>query len=134
MLGEPGTNPEAAGRRTVVKFNDAITRRDLAILGSLMTDDHTFVDSSGNVISGKEDVLEAWTGFFEAFPDYRNVWTHLVRGSDGLIAIGRSVCASQPELDGPAIWAANVRDNKVSEWRVYEDTPSNRTRLGLDDR
>jgi ketosteroid isomerase-like protein len=134
MQVEPGTNPEAAGRGTVVEFNDAITRRDLAILGSLMTDDHTFVDSSGNVISGKEVVLEAWRRFFEAFPDYRNVWTQLVRGGDGLIAIGRSVCASQPELDGPAIWAANVRGNKVSEWRVYEDTPSNRTRLGLDDR
>jgi hypothetical protein len=28
---------------------------------------------------GEEEVLETWRGFFEAFPDYRNVWTDLVR-------------------------------------------------------
>ena len=53
---------------------------------------------------------------------------------DELIAIGRSVCAIDPELDGPAIWTANVRGNRVSEWRVYEDTPENRLRLGIDHR
>jgi hypothetical protein len=51
-----------------------------------------------------------------------------------LVAIGRSVCAIEPELDGPAIWTATVRDNKVAGWRVYEDTRANRIRLGLDDR
>jgi hypothetical protein len=73
-------------------------------------------------------------GFFDAFPDYRNVWTDLVRSREALVAIGRSVCAIEPELDGPAIWTATVRDNKVAGWRVYEDTRANRIRRGLDDR
>jgi ketosteroid isomerase-like protein len=118
--------------RTARAFNDAITRRDLAALRGLMTDDHAFVDSGGNVISGMRDALDAWRGFFEAFPDYRNVWTDLTADGDTLIATGHSICATEPELHGPAIWAATVRGDRVSVWRVYEDTPDNRARLGLD--
>ena len=116
----------------MLDFNDAIAARDLNTLGRLMTDDHAFIDSDGNVVAGRDAVLEAWRGFFDSFPGYRNVWTQLMSSGDELIAIGRSVCAIDPELDGPAIWTANVRGNKVSEWRVYEDTPENRIPLGID--
>jgi ketosteroid isomerase-like protein len=121
-----------AVERTALAFNDAITSRDLVALGSLMTGDHTFIDTAGTVLSGRERVLSAWKGFFEAFPDYANRWTDLTVNGETLIAIGRSVCASEPELDGPAIWTATVRAGKVSQWRVYEDTPENRTMLGAD--
>ena len=40
----------------------------------LSMEDHTFVDSDDNVVSGGDVVLEAWRSFFEAFPDYRNLW------------------------------------------------------------
>jgi protein-S-isoprenylcysteine O-methyltransferase Ste14/ketosteroid isomerase-like protein len=119
------------GRRTVLAFNDAITNRDLAALGTLMTEDHTFIDSDGHVISGRDDVLDAWRGFFEAFPDYRNVWASLTLKGDLLIALGHSLCPIEPRLDGPAIWTAKVRGARVSEWRVYEDTPESRAMLGL---
>jgi ketosteroid isomerase-like protein len=112
-------------------FNDAITERDLAALSGLMTEDHAFVDSEGNVVSGREAVLEAWRGFFDAFPDYRTVWASVTMNDDLLVATGHSVCAVDPRLDGPAIWTASVRDDKVSEWRVYEDTPERRAMLGL---
>ena len=38
-----------------------------------MTDDHTFIDAAGGVLSGSERALDAWQGFFETFPDYRNL-------------------------------------------------------------
>lgn len=44
--------------------------------------------------------------------------------------LGRSRC-SEPALDGPAIWAAIVRDARVAEWRVYVDSDDNRRTLGL---
>ena len=53
-------------------FNEAINTRDLDRLAGLMTDDHTFVDSAGGTVAGKPACVEAWRGFFEAFPDYRN--------------------------------------------------------------
>jgi ketosteroid isomerase-like protein len=100
---DPGTEARYAVRETGLAFNDAITRRDLVALGGLMTDDHTFIDTDDNVLSGREDVLNAWRGFFEAFPDYRNVWRNLIVKREMLIAVGRSTCATEPELDGPAI-------------------------------
>ncbi|HKO86863.1 MAG TPA: nuclear transport factor 2 family protein [Actinomycetota bacterium] len=54
--------------RAAVAFNDAINRRDLESLRTLMTDDHAFIDADDILISGKDEVLDAWRGFFKAFP------------------------------------------------------------------
>jgi ketosteroid isomerase-like protein len=121
----------ASARHPALAFNDAITARDVAALCDLMSDDHTFIDSAGHVTCGREDALEAWRGFFEAFPDYRNVWTTVTTSGERLTAVGHSVCAVDPRLDGPALWTASARAGKVSEWRVYEDTPETRRSLGL---
>jgi ketosteroid isomerase-like protein len=114
-----------------VRFNEAVNRRDLPALGKLMTDDHTFIDSRGEVFSGKERVLRAWEGFFAAFPDYRNEWGDVLTIGGTVVAIGRSVCSTEAALDGPAIWAARTEGDRVSEWRVYDDTPGSRSQLGL---
>ena len=115
----------------VVRFNEAVNGRDLPTLGKLMTDDHTFIDSSGEVFAGKEKVLRAWDGFFAAFPDYRNEWAEVLTIGGTVVAIGRSVCSTEPTLDGPAIWTARTQGGRVSEWRVYDDTPESRSQLGL---
>jgi ketosteroid isomerase-like protein len=117
--------------KAAVAFNEAINRRDLHALDELMTDGHKFIDSDGNVLAGRKRVLEAWQGFFEAFPDYRNEWARVIPMGSTVIAVGRSVCSTEPALDGPAIWTARTADGKLSEWRVYEDTPSKRSRLGI---
>jgi ketosteroid isomerase-like protein len=130
-MTDGGSDPEDLSRRAVIAFNEAINRRDIESLGELMTDGHAFVDSDAKVLAGKEEVLEAWEGFFGAFPDYRNDWTKVIPTGGGLIALGRSVCSTEPALDGPAIWTARTAGGKVSEWRVYEDTPANRAELGL---
>jgi ketosteroid isomerase-like protein len=114
-----------------VRFNEAINRRDLRALGQLMTDDHTFIDSGGAVFAGKERVLEAWGGFLAAFPDYRNEWSDVSTIGGTVVAIGRSVCPTEAALDGPAIWSARADGDRVSEWRVFDDTPESRRQLGL---
>jgi ketosteroid isomerase-like protein len=78
--------------RAALAFNDAIDRRDLDALGDLMADDHRFIDSDDNVLAGRAAVLEAWAGFFDAFPDYRNEWSKVIASGGALIALGRSVC------------------------------------------
>jgi hypothetical protein len=41
------------------------------------------VDSAGATIDGKVACLDAWRGFFAAFPDYRNVFEELRRTGEG---------------------------------------------------
>jgi ketosteroid isomerase-like protein len=114
-----------------VAFNEAINARDLDALRALMADDHTFVDSAGTVLAGTERVLGAWRGFFDAFPDYRNEWAEAIPTRGRVIVLGRSVCATEPDLDGPAIWSVTITGGKVAEWRVLEDTPANRRSLRI---
>ena len=47
-----------------------------------------------------------------------------------MVVIGYSTC-SVAVLDGPALWTAEVKDDKVAHWRVYEDTPAVRAELGI---
>jgi ketosteroid isomerase-like protein len=113
---------------TAAAFNDRINARDLAGLAALMTDDHTFVDSEGSTVEGRVACVEAWRGFFAAFPDYRNVFDSLHDHGEVVAIAGRSEC-SDPALNGPALWTATVRDGLVAQWRVYLDTPENRSLL-----
>jgi ketosteroid isomerase-like protein len=117
-------------RALTITFNDHINSRDLDGLAALMTDDHTFIDTTGHAIRGKSKCLDAWRGFFASFPDYRNIFDRVEADGDRVTVVGRSSC-SDARLDGPALWAATVRDGRLAEWRVYEDTAPNRHMLGL---
>jgi ketosteroid isomerase-like protein len=122
---------QESGPETIVgRFNDCINGRDVGCLSRLMTDDHLFVDSEGGRVDGKQRCLAAWRGFFDAYPDYRNVFACMSASADVVAVAGRSVC-SEPALDGPALWTARVRDGRVCEWRVHQDTPETRARIGL---
>jgi ketosteroid isomerase-like protein len=128
--------PEPDSRRAVrepgLAFNDAIARQDLVALAGLMTADHTFIDVDENVAVGREVMLKAWKAFFASYPDYRNCWSGVTVNGATLIATGRSICATEPDLDGPAIWTATIRAERVAEWRIYADTPEKRAERGLD--
>jgi ketosteroid isomerase-like protein len=112
----------------VERFNDAINRGDLDGLAGLMTDDHAFTDSVGARVDGKARCLDAWRGFFSQFPDYRNHFTEVIPRDNRVVVIGFSTC-SVTALDGPAVWTADVADDKIAHWRVYEDTPAVRRAL-----
>lgn len=112
-------------------FNAAINAADVDALAALMSEDHRFVDSAGGSVAGKQACVEAWRGFFAAFPGYRNTFAELHEFGDTVTITGRSDCPDQPELTGPAIWQATVAAGKVTEWHVHDDTPDNRTELGI---
>lgn len=112
------------------RFNGCINRRDVDGLAELMSDDHRFVDAEATVVSGKSACLEAWRGFFDSFPDYRNVFTSLTAYNDVVTIVGYSEC-TEPSLAGTALWTAAVRGEVVTEWRVYADTPATRASLGI---
>src|SRR5258705_4025670 len=124
MAGTGATDPKSVA----VAFNDSINHHDLDGLAALMTADHTFVDTEGGVVAGKGDCLDAWRGFFESFPDYRNVFTSFAVRGDLVTIVGHSLCAD-PRLAGPALWTATTRNGQVAEWRVHPDTAEVRAQL-----
>jgi hypothetical protein len=62
---------ELAACAVVSSFNECINAQDIEALSAFMTDDHRFIDTAGATITGKSACLDAWRGFFTAFPDYR---------------------------------------------------------------
>ena len=115
----------------VMRFNDNINAQDADGLHALMTEDHKFIDSAGDVDYGREEMTQGWRDFFKSFPDYRNLFSRIETRDDLVVIQGRSVCKYEP-LDGPAIWTARARDGLMAEWRVYLDTEENRRKLGIE--
>lgn len=113
-------------------FNASINARDLEGLLARMTDDHRFVDTENHVVEGRAAVERAWRGFFEAFPDYHNHFETLTSRGERVFILGRSTC-SFAGLEGPAVWTAVIRGERVAEWRVYPDDAASRRALGLRD-
>ena len=52
----------------VREFIDAINRHDVAMITSLMTKSHRFVDAKGVELTGRERLHDAWQGYFSLFP------------------------------------------------------------------
>jgi ketosteroid isomerase-like protein len=113
------------------EFNAQINAADVRALASLMSEDHRFIDTEGNMVSGKPACIAAWTWFFRAFPGYRNRLDSYHEFGSTVLITGFSECPNHPELTGPAIWSATVMADRLTEWRVYPDTVTNRINLGI---
>jgi predicted SnoaL-like aldol condensation-catalyzing enzyme len=115
---------------TALQFNQCITDHDLEALARLMTDDHAFVESDGTIHQPKQDMVEKWRQFFEAFPNYKNTFDRVQSKDNLVVMLGFAFWSEQQPYD-PAIWVATIIDDLVREWRIHLDTPENRTELGL---
>lgn len=51
-------------------FVAAINRQDAQELAALMTPEHRFIDSLGNIVEGREKMRAAWAAYFRMVPDY----------------------------------------------------------------
>lgn len=119
------------------RFVECINRRDLEGLTAVMSTDHLFVDIAGDLSQGRDTMRRGWEAYFSAYPDYMiHISEFFLRG-DTVILVGRTT-GSHLDLpravefqDYPVIWVAHVREESVSEWRLYEATPENRERLQI---
>ena len=99
-----------------LRFNEKINQRDLDGLVELMTDDHTFIDNSGDI---DKNMNVGWREFFKNYPDYRNIFTSVTVKDDVVVMVGYSTCSNERRLNGPSMWTAKIQGGRVSEWRVY---------------
>jgi ketosteroid isomerase-like protein len=113
----------------VLEFMKRINQRDPDRLAELMSEDHTFVDSLGGAVCGKERMRQGWKQYYEMCPDYWVVDETII-AQDNQVAIfgaaGGTIAAQHdPGLDTqwrtPAAWLAVLENDLIKEWRVYAD-------------
>jgi hypothetical protein len=110
-------------------FADRINAQDIEGLVALMTQDHRFVDSLGQVITGREAMRGGWRAYFGIVHDYRLVpelWlcegtTVVMVGTAGGRYNPEGALSAGREWSCPAACRALVSGQLVEEWRVYAD-------------
>ena len=115
-----------------------INAGDTAGLGSLVTEDHRFVDAEGTA-HPRGLTRDGWAGYFEIFPDYRIEVEVILANGDTVAAFGYASGSFQgkgAEKSGgawrfPAAWKAVVRGEKILEWRVYADIEPMMRSMGM---
>lgn len=120
---------DLAARNVAKAFVERINAGDVAGLAALMTDDHRFVDSLGNVVTGREAMRQGWVGYFGVVPDYRLVIDDWFCEGSFVVMLGMASGTYSPDgslnpkrhWSTPAAIRAVIREDKVAEWRVYAD-------------
>jgi len=120
---------QGAAVEAVLKFLEQINQHDADRLAALMTDDHVFIDSLGQAVTGRENMRSGWRSYFEFCPDYwvapEEILPHADRvavfgAAGGTIAAGGALPAAN-QWRTPAAWLAIVDAGLVKQWRVYAD-------------
>lgn len=114
---------------TVNAFMEAINRHDLAAMSVLMAEDHTFVDSGGTTVSGRDTMITGWEEYFRMFPDYENRVEKMLADENVVAAFGSASgtyngkrgLVEENRVTMPAAWKAIVENGKVKHWQVYAD-------------
>lgn len=112
-----------------LKFANEINRHDVDALTSLMSVDHLFVDALGQEVHGKEKLREAWTAYFELFPDYHIDIRESFQSGQVIALFGTAsgTYAVNGELPArnrwkiPAAWRAIIEHDRVAHWQVFAD-------------
>jgi ketosteroid isomerase-like protein len=114
---------------TVLQFLERINQHDADKLAELMTEDHVFIDSLGQSVTGRESMRLGWRGYFAFCPDYWVSHEEIFSNGD-LVAVfgaaGGTIAADGklPPVNKwrtPAAWLATVKGGLVRQWRVYAD-------------
>ena len=110
-------------------FAAAINQHDTAALAALMTANHRFVDSLGNVVEGRDAMKAGWDGYFRMVPDYSLDLQETFSDGSAVVMLGvaRGTWTANGELKPENRWEtplavrALVDEGKIAEWRVYAD-------------
>jgi ketosteroid isomerase-like protein len=110
-------------------FVGRINAHDVDGLAALMTEDHCFIDSLGQVIRGREAVRAGWGQYFDMVRDYRVQADEWLCDGPVVVVLGTAKGNYSPagavkpagSWTTPGAWRAAVRRGRVEEWRVYAD-------------
>ena len=118
-------------------FVRMINRQDVAALAELMSPDHRFTDSLGNVVAGREKMRGAWAAYFSMVPDYSLAIDEFYESGPAVVMLGAAqgtysadgTLKDENRWNMPVALRAMVRDGLISEWQVYADNEPLRERM-----
>jgi uncharacterized protein (TIGR02246 family) len=118
-------------------FIRAINRQDADALAELMTEEHRFIDSLGNIVEGREKMRIAWTKYFRMVPDYTVAVEEIICDGPVVAMLGMAQGTYSPDgklkpenhWTTPTAFRAFIQDRRVAEWRVYCDNEPIRQRM-----
>jgi hypothetical protein len=113
----------------VQKFVDRINAQDPDGLAALMTEDHRFIDSLGNTVTGRDNMHGGWRAYFGMVPDYALAPESWLGEGPVVVMFGTAGGSYSPDgvrgearrWSCPGAFRAVVRGELVEEWRVYAD-------------
>ena len=115
----------AAPASLLRQFVSRINSADAAGLEALMTSDHRFIDGTGAVHAGREQMSAGWKHYFAMFPGYRIEVESMIEEGEVAAAFGWAAGSFHGEADKswriPGAFRLLARDGLVAEWRVYAD-------------
>jgi ketosteroid isomerase-like protein len=129
LLGTNMKNGSKSAVDTVLGFMDRINQHDVDKLAEYMTEDHVFIDSLGQSVSGREKMRSGRRGYFAFCPDYWLSHEEVFPGGK-LVAVfgaaGGTIAADgklppENKWRASAAWLAIVESGLVKQWRVYAD-------------
>ena len=113
----------------VLEFMARINRHEPDRLAECMSEDHVFIDSLGQSVSGREKMRAGWRGYFEFCPDYwvsheetfGNGQRVAVFGAAGGTIAADGRLPPENKWRASAAWLAIVEGGLIKQWRVYAD-------------
>ncbi len=115
--------------KIVTDYIDAINTADVDSICELLTEDHIFIDSQGNSVTGIDNLRNGWTQYFALFPDYKIDINETFEKGPIICLLGHASGTYKNIKNEnnsnywriPAAFTAIVRDNKIRQWQVYAD-------------
>ncbi|MGD0913741.1 MAG: nuclear transport factor 2 family protein [Terracidiphilus sp.] len=120
------------------QFVRDLNRQDVDGMAALMTEGHRFIDSLGNVVTGRAQMRAGWAGYFRMVPDYSIAVEEIYCDGPVVILLGtaQGTYSAGGEVRPENRWStpvalrAYVEDGRIAEWRVYADNEPIRRLMG----
>ena len=116
---------------TTFRYVEHINRQDVERLTQGMTEDHRFVDSSGDEVVGRDPMTDGWIDYFRMCPDYIIHVSEFHQQGNRVFLMGQTTGSHldlpwREEFQDKVIWIADVKGDRISLWKILGDTEENR--------
>jgi ketosteroid isomerase-like protein len=119
-------------KEIVLSFVKAINDHDVGKITDLMSEDHVFIDGSGNKHMGKDGMKNGWQSYYQLFPDFVIEITDVIdhKSIFGLFGFVSGTYTNIKDKSNSnfwkatAAWKAIVQDKKIKHWQVFCDYTS----------